>query len=53
MTNEYERYDFWNRELKKQREDLIEYNAESDTDFEIDSESDLIVKPQSELNNFD
>jgi hypothetical protein len=31
MTNEYERYDFWNRELKKVREDSIKYNADVET----------------------
>lgn len=26
MNNEYERYDFWNRELKMQRKETIECN---------------------------
>ena len=30
MTNEYERYDFWNRELKMQREDFIERIADAE-----------------------
>ena len=31
MTNEYERYDFWNRELKRHQEDSIKCNADAES----------------------
>ena len=51
MNNEYERYDFWNRELKEQRKDFIERIVDAEMDNKASEIESAYAEDSSEEKN--